>query len=340
MENQELLPNSTFGIVDDYRIFELENPFDNGANFVALDFETATNSRNSVCEIGIAVVKEGKVVEQKVWRVQPPHNEYWNRNILIHGIKPEDTQNLPMFHEIWEEVCPYLEGQIVVAHNTSFDSYVLKDSLLANGISFPQMAFICSCRLANSVFRELYSFTLDSLCEALNIPFANHHNAEADAVACAQVFLEIIKKSETKSYAELLEKYNFRIGRFSDQYFRPFLRIKKLYNGSDTTKAADIIGDPSKIDEDSYFYGKNICFTGKSPLGTRDEMKQLITGIGGIYDDKLKTTTNILVVAPQVAGNLKSGKKSEKEDKVIKFRQKGYDIEIMTIEDFISYIAK
>lgn len=33
-------------------------------NFVAIDFETANEKRNSPCSIGIVVVKDGEIVEK------------------------------------------------------------------------------------------------------------------------------------------------------------------------------------------------------------------------------------------------------------------------------------
>jgi hypothetical protein len=47
-----------------------------GLNFIAIDFETATGKRASVCEAGICVVKDGKVVETKSWLVRPEDNAY------------------------------------------------------------------------------------------------------------------------------------------------------------------------------------------------------------------------------------------------------------------------
>lgn len=34
-------------------------------NFVAIDFETATSQRSSICEIGITVIKDSVIVESK-----------------------------------------------------------------------------------------------------------------------------------------------------------------------------------------------------------------------------------------------------------------------------------
>lgn len=39
-----------------------------GLNFIAIDFETATGRRASVCEAGICVVRDGKVVETRLAR--------------------------------------------------------------------------------------------------------------------------------------------------------------------------------------------------------------------------------------------------------------------------------
>lgn len=43
----------------------------NGLNFIAIDFETATPKRASICEVGICVVRNGEVVETRSWLVQP-----------------------------------------------------------------------------------------------------------------------------------------------------------------------------------------------------------------------------------------------------------------------------
>ena len=47
-----------------------------GLNFIAIDLETATKERFSICEIGIAIVKDSKIIDSKSWLVQPPYNHY------------------------------------------------------------------------------------------------------------------------------------------------------------------------------------------------------------------------------------------------------------------------
>ena len=75
-----------------------------GIDFIAIDFETATGKRASICEAGICVVKDSKVVETKSWLVRPEDNQYNFWNIQIHGIHPEDTEDAPGFPDVWNEI--------------------------------------------------------------------------------------------------------------------------------------------------------------------------------------------------------------------------------------------
>ena len=101
-----------------------------GLNFIAIDFETATGKRASICEAGICVVKDGKVGETKSWLVRPEDNAYSYYNIQIHGIRPEDTWDAPEFPEVWEEIMEYLdETPVLVAHNAAFDISCIRTPL-------------------------------------------------------------------------------------------------------------------------------------------------------------------------------------------------------------------
>ena len=72
-----------------------------GLNFIALDLETATWEKSSICEIGIAIVRDSCVVETKSWLVKPYRNWYDSFNISIHGITPDMTKDSPFFKEDW-----------------------------------------------------------------------------------------------------------------------------------------------------------------------------------------------------------------------------------------------
>ena len=162
-------------------------------NFIAIDFETATAKRYSICEAGICVVKNGKIVETKSWLVRPEGNSYDYWNIQVHGIQPSDTVDAPMFPEIWNKITKYLKDcPVLVAHNAAFDISCIRHSLKHYALPTPDVDYYCSLRAA----RHLYDFDcnkLDYLCNQFEIFYGKHHRAGDDAEMCARLFLREIK---------------------------------------------------------------------------------------------------------------------------------------------------
>lgn len=159
-------------------------------NFIAIDFETATARRASICETGICIVRNGEIAETRSWLVQPEGNWYSPWNIRIHGIRPEDTENAPDFVSVWEEIEKrYLdEFDTFVSHNVAFDRSCLMQSAELYRIHLPELNWKCSLQTA----RRIYSFgchRLDYLCERLGIPEGLHHRAGDDAEMCARLYL-------------------------------------------------------------------------------------------------------------------------------------------------------
>ena len=148
--------------------------------FTAIDFETATGRRSSICQVGIVRVENGSMREKISILVQPPNNYYWDSFIDIHGITPEMTMNAPRFHLIWKQIFPFIENQHVVAHNGfAFDFQCLKQTLEHYKLSAPNYTGHCTYKL--------YGESLSSLCKKYNITL-NHHDALSDAMACAELF--------------------------------------------------------------------------------------------------------------------------------------------------------
>lgn len=164
-----------------------------GLNFIAIDFETATGRRASVCEAGICVVRDGRIVETRSWLVRPQDNMYSYWNMQIHGIRPNDTEQSPEFPEVWAEISGYLdECPVLVAHNAAFDISCIRSSLELYGLQKPDITYYCSLRAA----RKLYDFgcnTLDYLCDQFEIPCGQHHRAGDDAEMCARLFIREVK---------------------------------------------------------------------------------------------------------------------------------------------------
>ncbi|MDO5615473.1 MAG: 3'-5' exonuclease [Cruoricaptor ignavus] len=158
-------------------------------DFCAIDFETATNDRNSACEMGICLVENGEIVETKNWLIKPPCFPYFNKhNVAVHGIEPEDVLYAPTFDEIWYEAEEMLYGNLMIAHNAAFDAGVLRSCLDYYGIFKPKINYLCSIQIAKKSWKGLSAYGLKNLANQNNISF-EHHIAGNDAETCAMISL-------------------------------------------------------------------------------------------------------------------------------------------------------
>ena len=188
-------------------------------NFIALDLETATSDRSSICQFGITEVIDGIPQEPKSWLIRPKDNKYFKKNIKIHGITPEDTESSPSFLEVWAEVLPYLQDKIVVAHNTSFDMYALRDALNNYGIEYPNFDYFCTYRISKDIVVGCENYTLDTICNYLEIDFGKHHRADSDSLGCALLLLKCFEIDGSATFEDLEKKYTFCRGKFAPGVF-------------------------------------------------------------------------------------------------------------------------
>lgn len=129
--------------------------------FVAFDTETANSSRASICSLGATVVTNGVVTDERSWLIRPPegHDEFFARNVSIHGITPEMVQHKPRFGELWPEISQYLDGHTVVAHNASFDTSVVRYACETSGHPWPEWTYGCTYVMARQAL-DLVSYRL------------------------------------------------------------------------------------------------------------------------------------------------------------------------------------
>lgn len=310
------------------------------SSFVAFDVETATFKRSSICEIGIAIVKNGVVSERKSWLVQPPHNEYDDFNTYLHGIRPSDTHDKPLFPEVWKEVLPYVKGKIVVCHNAAFDMGALREALNLYGVGFPTFDIMCTLRVSRKTIPGLSSYTLDSTyCHLFEKEMETHHRAEDDAVACAEILLECLKRNNVVCREDIEEKFSLEIGHICPESYCN-QHAKKV--GGSTHKsfsAKDIVADSNKHNPDNYFYGKVVCFTGAFSFSFRKELQQYIADVGGTPVDGVTKKTDILVVGQQDFRVVGDSGMSSKQRKALDLLSKGQEIEILSEKDFLSFTS-
>lgn len=152
--------------------------------FTAIDFETAQGYRWSICQVGLVRVENGVITKELTLLVQPPDNYYWEKFTQIHGITAADTVHAPTFEQVWSSLAPFIENELVVAHNGfGFDFPVLSETLKYYGLSTPEYQKVCTYKI--------YKSNLAVLCQEHQIPL-NHHDALSDARACAALYLKYL----------------------------------------------------------------------------------------------------------------------------------------------------
>lgn len=162
-------------------------------SFAAIDFETANQHRTSVCSVGIVIVREDRIVDKLYRLIRPTPNFYTSWTTRIHGLTSEDTDEAPIFPEVWEELDGHLRGLPLVAHNKSFDETCLKAVFAAYGMDYPEYSFYCTCQTARTKLRDLIpNYQLPTVVSYLGCTLLDHHNALADAEACAEIALKIV----------------------------------------------------------------------------------------------------------------------------------------------------
>lgn len=160
-------------------------------SFVAIDVETANNQPSSICAIGAVKVVDGIIVD-RFYELVKPEPEYYFRYFTeqIHGIGYSDTEDCDTFDRVWRRLSLMTGKLPFVAHNKAFDERCLRAAHKVYGMDFPDdRPFFCTVVKARRTIPRTIcpSFSLPNICEFFGIPFSNHHNALADAEACAKV---------------------------------------------------------------------------------------------------------------------------------------------------------
>ncbi len=246
----------------------------NNANFIAIDFETATKKR-SACQIGIVVVKEGKIVKRINELIQPPRNIYNSECIKIHGITPDKTVNAPTFDVIWEDIKKYFIGNFIVAHNASFDLDVLRRELNRYHKEPPRiMGWDCTYKITG--------MKLDLACQTYNVPLCDHHDGLCDAEACARLFLKYLN-------GEIESKHGY------DNEIDPFAHKESHPKYHEAINGDLLVQDLTSANPNNPFYDKKVVITGVFEI-ERMELAQRIKNMGAKISNSISSKTDIVII--------------------------------------------
>ncbi|WP_341939783.1 3'-5' exonuclease [Microbacterium sp. LWH10-1.2] len=181
-------------------------------DFTAIDFETANSSPASACSVGLVRVRDGHVVATAGWLIQPPagHDEFQEWNVKIHGIRPHDVRDAATWSEQFDRLCAFAGADVLVAHNAGFDLNVLRRASEATGEICPPYRSLCSLQVARKTY-ELDSYRLPKAAAAAGFSEFSHHDALADARACAEIVIDSARRAEASDVFGLARALGLRV---------------------------------------------------------------------------------------------------------------------------------
>ena len=72
-------------------------------DYISIDIENPNSRGNSICSIGIVVVKDNKVVDERYSLINP-EDRFDINNSEITGLEYTDVKDAPTFKEYWKSI--------------------------------------------------------------------------------------------------------------------------------------------------------------------------------------------------------------------------------------------
>ena len=155
------------------------------SRYIVFDTETPNCRNDSICSIGITVVENGKIVDER-YDLVDPEARFDVFNVELHGISPDMVRYEKNFPVLWEEIAPIMDSGILVAHNAPFDLGVLSKLFRRYGICRTGDDYACTVQMGRKCLPQAPNHKLNTLCGLLGIQL-DHHNAASDSHACAEL---------------------------------------------------------------------------------------------------------------------------------------------------------
>ena len=293
-------------------------------NYVVFDIETTGPDPyyDSIIEVAAIKFKNGKEISRFQELVNPQYNISSFITELT-GITNEMLKDARHESEVLKDFYKFIEGSVVVGHNTHFDLNFVYDSLLKHHKLKFNNNFVDTVRLARRLITELGHHRLKDLAKYYGYDYQGGHRAEFDSELTANIFNNLRELA--------IDKYGS---------IQKFEVVSKKQLSKTGPQAKDFVGDESKHEVDNLLYGKICVITGTLEYFYRREAMQIIANIGGINADNVTKKTNYLILGNFDYNSALKGAKSAKLKKAEKYILEGQDLEILSENTFYDLISE
>lgn len=162
-------------------------------DFTAIDVETANSKPGAICAVGLSRVRNGQIVLSTSWLVDPPGGRIFEAgNVRTHGIEEHDMHKAITWDEALTRMKDFIKGDLI-AHHSAFDIRALVHACQLSGLQVPLLTSIDTLVLAKALLPN-QKHGLQDVSASLGVPPFQHHDAQADAVACAGILIKLAER--------------------------------------------------------------------------------------------------------------------------------------------------
>ena len=276
-------------------------------DFVVIDVETANADLSSICQVGIASFRDGKLADAWVSLVDP-EDEFDGINVSIHGIDEHQVKGAPNWAGVLPNVTSRLQGRIAVCH-TPFDRLAVRRACDRSGIATCACTWLDSARVIRRAWPEFSKsgYGLTNVAAHFGIAY-RAHDALEDARCAGELLLRAIAET----------------GLSPEQW------LVRVEQPIDPTAAH---GHKRDGNPDGELCNQVLVFTGALSI-PRHEAADAAAAAGCRVDDSVTKHTTLLVVGDQDLRVLNGHEKSSKHRKAEMLITKGQSIRILGESDF------
>ena len=219
--------------VDDRIVVHGEQDIGFGDEYVAFDLETTglSSANDRIIEIGAVVMKNGEELDRFQTFVDP-QRPLEKKIVELTGITDEMLKGAPKIEEVLPEFLKFVNGRVLVAHNSDFDTGFIRAACARQGLPYTYTA-ADTLILSQNMLPQLNKFKLDIVSNALSLPDFNHHRAADDAVTCGLIMHRLMARMKEELDIHTLQEINGRMttlrakGRITDRHARHIIILAK-----------------------------------------------------------------------------------------------------------------
>ena len=184
------IENYTVELLQDDRQSRLLKDLD----FVVVDVEAtgAKTPPNRLIELGAYRIRDGRIVD-KFQSLVNPEIPIPRFVASLTGISNEMVKQAPVFAELAPQWLDFVSDSVLIAHNSNFDANFLNHEISR---VYPGHRMVnphlCTVKLCRRVLPELLNHRLDTIAEYFSISIVSRHRAGCDALATAEIFIQLL----------------------------------------------------------------------------------------------------------------------------------------------------